>query len=87
MNTIAESWVQQGFEQGRQQGREIGLHDGLREGYFAAIKLGLQLRFGTDSLWLLPEIRKIDDPDVLYVIQEALARVESPEELRSFYQQ
>lgn len=103
MNTIAERWIQQGLQQGMQQGmqeglqrglqqglqqgRETGLHDGLREGYLAAIRLGLDLRFGMDGLRLMPEIGKIDDLDTLRTLPAAIKDAESPDHIRSFYLQ
>jgi hypothetical protein len=49
--------------------------------------MGLKLKFGAEGLKLLPEIRKIDDVDVLYAIQEALSEVNTPVDLRRIYRE
>ena len=81
MSTIAENWIQQGLQQGLRQ----GIVQGRREGLLDAINLGLKLRFGSAGLRLLPEIRRIDDPEMLQAIYEGIETVESPEDLQSIY--
>ena len=49
------------------------------------ITLGLDLKFGAEGLRLLPEIRKIEDIDVLTAIQEGLKTVKTIDELRRVY--
>lgn len=70
MSTVAEKWIEQGLQQ--------GLLDG--------IELGLELKFGVDGLRLLPEIRKIEDVDVLKAVHEGLKTVSTLDELRRIYQ-
>ncbi|MCB0238711.1 MAG: Rpn family recombination-promoting nuclease/putative transposase [Anaerolineae bacterium] len=74
MSTIAENWIQQGIQQGR------------RQGMLDAIDLGLKLRFGSAGLRLLPEIRRIDDLELLRAVYEGIETVESPQDLQSIYQ-
>jgi predicted transposase/invertase (TIGR01784 family) len=81
MMTIAQRWIDQGLQQGLQQGQQQGLRLGLVQG----ITLGLDLKFGAEGLRLLPEIRKIEDIDVLTAIQEALKTVKTIDELRRVY--
>jgi hypothetical protein len=61
------------IEQGRQQ--EI----------LESIELGLELKFGAKGLELLPEIRQIQDLDILKQIRSSLRTVESIEQLRQLY--
>jgi hypothetical protein len=64
---------------------ERGRQQGLLTGTLDAIKLGLELKFGSDGLRLLTEISQIHDLEVLKIIQEGLRRVNSIDELRSLY--
>jgi len=48
--------------------------------------LGLELRWGSAGLSLLPEIGPIEDVHMLRAIHEGLKRVGTPEELRQIYQ-
>jgi hypothetical protein len=73
-----EAGLEEGLQKGRQEGRKEGLHEGLLEG----IELGLKLRFGADSLALMPEIRAIADVDLLRTIRKAIETVATPDELR-----
>jgi predicted transposase/invertase (TIGR01784 family) len=77
MTTIADNWVQQGIQQGIQQGRRQGLID--------AISLGIRLRFGSDGLWLLPEVRRVEDIEILESIYDSIETVKTPDELRRIY--
>ncbi len=73
-----------GLEQGIEQGIEQGKYQGIREGLLEAIELGLNLRFGEESLKLMPRIRRIRKLDRLRTIKEAIRTVP---ELAEFEQQ
>jgi hypothetical protein len=95
VSTIAQQWIAQGFQKGLQQGLQQALlqgiqqgqQQGLRQGLFDGITLGLELRWGSAGLYLLPEIGRIEDVHVLRAIHEGLKRVSTPEELRQIYRQ
>ncbi|MCC6446053.1 MAG: Rpn family recombination-promoting nuclease/putative transposase [Armatimonadetes bacterium] len=57
--------------------------EGLQQGLERAIEMGLTIKFGTDGLRLLPEIRKIRDTDVLEAIVAGLKTARTLEELQS----
>lgn len=59
---------------------------GLREGLLDGIELGLELKFGSEGLRLLPEILEIEDMKVLRAIHEGLKITETMEALRRIYQ-
>ena len=84
---FTDQWDQMDLRQAWQKGYAIGLREGRREGYQVAVMLGLELRFGVNGLRLMSDIYKIDDPDILSTLCLVLRIVESPEALRSFYQQ
>ncbi len=65
MPVLQESpWYQEILNKGRVEGRVEELLSG--------IELGLELKFGSKGLQLMPEISQIADLDVLRTIREAL---------------
>jgi hypothetical protein len=71
---------------GERIGEQRGEQKGLRQGLFDGITLGLELKWGSEGLRLLPEIGRIEDVYLLRAIHEGLKRVSTPEELRQIYQ-
>ncbi|GAX40781.1 hypothetical protein NIES4075_17470 [Tolypothrix sp. NIES-4075] len=61
------------------------LNEGCREELLSGIELGLELKFGTEGLQLMPEISQITDLDVLRTIREGLRTMNSLEEIRQIY--
>ena len=59
----------------------------MRQGLMDGISLGLDLRFGIESLRLLPEISEIRNTALLRAIREGLKTIKSAEELRRIYRQ
>jgi hypothetical protein len=57
----------------------------LRQGLLLAIALGLELKFGSQALELLPEIREIENVELLEEIREAIKTVHTLDELRQIY--
>ncbi len=70
---IAEQWKTEGIQQGK------------KEGLLKAIRLGLELKFGVEGLKLYPEIRKIEDVDILETISDAIKSAGSIDEIRGIY--
>jgi hypothetical protein len=59
----------------------VGMEKGLLEG----IESLLRVRFGEEGLRLLPELREIQDHEVLRSVLKALEKVNNPEELRPIW--
>jgi hypothetical protein len=66
----------------REEGLEQGRKEGLREGILGGIELVLEVRFGTEGLQLMSEVRKLQDPAALHAFQQAIKTAPSVEELR-----
>jgi predicted transposase YdaD len=78
MAVLQESpWYQEILQQGQQQG--------LQQGLLLGIALGLELKFGSEGLQLLPEIREIEDVELLEAISQAIKTVDTLEALRQIY--
>jgi hypothetical protein len=62
-----------------------GIKQGKLEGLLKAIELGLELKFGSESLTLLPEISTIKDVEKLEAIISGIKTVNTLEELQQIY--
>ncbi|OAG27588.1 RpnC/YadD family protein [Thermodesulfatator autotrophicus] len=78
---IKKEGYEEGLKEGIQQGIRQGLQQGLKQGLLEAIELGLKLKFGTEGLKLLPRIAKIERPEYLSAIKEAIEIAENLEEI------
>jgi predicted transposase YdaD len=79
MAVLQESpWYQEILKQGESRGERRGLLSG--------IELGLELKFGTEGLQLMPSISQISDVNVLKEIQQGLRTMNTLDELRSIYE-
>ena len=57
---------------GYENGLERGLEQGLEQGLLKGIEACLRLRFGTEGLALLPEIREITSAELLQSVLSAI---------------
>ena len=69
--------IKQGIEQSLQQMRQI---------LWESIELGLELKFGSEGLEILPEISEIQDVEQLRAILVGLKTMNTLTELRQLYQ-
>ncbi|MFB2898283.1 Rpn family recombination-promoting nuclease/putative transposase [Aerosakkonemataceae cyanobacterium BLCC-F50] len=82
MAVLRESpWYQEILQKGVEQGRE----QTLRQGQLLAIALGLELKFGTEGLQLMPEIEQIEDVATLEAIVQGIKTLNTLDELRQIY--
>ena len=75
------------IQEAREEGIRQGVQQGRQEGLLEAIQLGLEIKFGVAGLALMPEIQRIQDPDLMRKIKEALRTAGSPEEIRLLWEQ
>jgi hypothetical protein len=90
-----EFWMElQQFEQEKQMpfvtsveqiGIAKGRSEGLREGLLSGIELALKVKFGAAGIELLPEIRQIQDHQILKAVLQALETATAPDDLRSLW--
>jgi len=60
---------------------------GIQQEIISSIEWGLELKFGSEGLAILPEIRQINNVEILKQIRQALLTVNNLDELRQIYQQ
>ncbi len=63
----------------------VGLEKGLAEGLLAGIALGLKLRFAAEGLALMPEIRQIQDADLLQHVLASIEQADTPDAVRQVW--
>lgn len=76
-----EKGMAEGLVKGREEGREVGREEGLLEG----IEALLELRFAAPGLALMPEIRQIEDTELLRKILQSAKTAAGPETLRQIW--
>jgi hypothetical protein len=81
-DTLVKVWLR---DDGDEQGREQGMAQGMHQGLLKAIRLGLELKFGSKGLKLYPEVSKISDVALLDAVSEALLVAETLDEVRQIY--
>ncbi len=90
MNVLAESPVykqilDEGWQKGRQEGQQEGWQRGHHEGLIAAVKLGLELRFGGEGMALFPSVERCSDLSVLTQAQEAIRNGRDLPEIKGLF--
>jgi hypothetical protein len=85
ITTAERIGFEKGVQQGIQQGIEQGIQQGIRQGLLKAIEMGLELKFGSEGLRLYPEIRRIEDPDILEAISEGIKVAQTLAEVERIY--
>ena len=78
--------LQEGLQEGRQEGLQEGRQEGKKQGLLLGIRLGLELKFSTESLEMLSEISQIQDLEILEAILTGIPQASSLEEIRQIYQ-
>ena len=96
MKTIAQTYIDQGWELGREQARQEMQQEiqklrreaqaKERQGLLSSIEWGRKLPFGKEGLHLLNEVEQIQETNLLSSIRAALKFVSDLSELRSIYQ-
>ena len=82
ITSVERIGIQKGIEQGIEQSREQ-----MRQVLLESLELGLELKFGSEGLAILPEISgKIADVEQLRAILFGLKTVNTLKELRQIYQ-
>ena len=76
ITSIERIGIKKGIEQSQEQMKQVLLE---------SLELGLELKFGSVGLNLLPEISEIQNVELLREIQEGLERVNTVEELRQIF--
>jgi hypothetical protein len=55
---------------------------GMEKGLLAGIEVRLEVKFSADGLKLMPELREIQDHEVLWDVLQAIKTASSPHQLR-----
>ena len=81
ITSVERIGIQKGIEQGIEQSREQ-----MRQVLLESLELGLELKFGSEGLAILPEISGLADVEQLRAILFGLKTVNTLKELRQIYQ-
>lgn len=81
ITSVERIGIQKGIEQGIEQSQQL-----LRQVLLESLELGLELKFGSEGLRLLPEISLLENVEQLRAIQAGLKTANTLDELRQIYQ-
>jgi flagellar biosynthesis/type III secretory pathway protein FliH len=79
-----EEALAEGLAKGREEGRQEGRLE-AKEHLVAGIEAVLDVKFAAPGLALLPEIQRIEDPQLLRKILQAVRQADTPEVLRRIW--
>ncbi|GAK54364.1 transposase YhgA-like protein [Candidatus Moduliflexus flocculans] len=92
--TLAEQWIQEGFEKGFEKGvqyaekqAEIGKKQGYCQGLLEGMNLVLRFRFGSDAATLMPVLQTIQDPETLKKIEQGFEQAQHLAEIKALIEQ
>ena len=74
-----------GMEKGLAEGLEKGREEGREEGLLAGIEALLEVRFAAAGLALMPEVRQIQDADLLRRILASIKQADTPDAVRQVW--
>jgi len=75
--------LEKGLEEGLQKGLQRGKKEGKKEGLQEAISLGLEIKFGVESLKLMDKVYKVKSIAKLEMIKEAIRKANSIDEIKN----
>ncbi|MGB9594632.1 MAG: hypothetical protein ACPL7B_00015 [Candidatus Poribacteria bacterium] len=78
-----EKGREEGLHKGLQEGLHKGLQEGKREGLQEAIALGLEIKFGVESLKLMDKVNKIKSITKLERVKETIRKANSIDEVKN----
>ncbi len=84
ITTAERVGMERGLAEGLARGLEKGREEG-REDLLAGIEVALELRFATAGLALMPEVRQIQDADLLRQILANIKHADTPEAVRQVW--
>jgi hypothetical protein len=76
------TWERWAMEKGKAEGEAKGKAEGKAEGLREGIALGLRLKFGQAGVDMMPEVRQVNDPEVLQRIHNAIEPAATLEDVR-----
>jgi hypothetical protein len=74
-----------GHKRGLEEGLRKGERKGKREGLLAGLEVILKVKFGSNGLLLLPEIRRIREPKKLEALLQAIDTAKTPDDIRAMW--
>jgi predicted transposase YdaD len=80
---IKEEGIIEGIKKGKKEGIKEGIKEGKKEGLQEAISLGLEIKFGVESLELMDKVIKINSLTKLEMIKEAIKKAKNVDEIEN----
>jgi hypothetical protein len=64
---------------------DIATRVGMEQGLLKGIEVSLEVKFGAEGLKLMPELRELQDHELLLTVLEAIRTADNPDELRRIW--